>query len=111
MYACPSFFLECVSLSLLYRSWGAVIISKLHKQIYMSEFEPQWKSHSYGLVPQLSKNFCKLKFLIFYIWYVVCVNAGLQIFGVHTYISICVCVRIVLFNVGYNLSIKFFSFI
>ena len=35
---------------------GGVMVSKLDKQTYTSEFESHWVPLSYGLVPHLSKS-------------------------------------------------------
>ena len=40
------------------------MVSKLDLQTYMSEFESHWLSHSYGLVPHLSKKLCKLMLVL-----------------------------------------------
>ena len=37
-----------------------VMVCNLDKQTYTSEFESHWVSHSYGLVPHLSKKLSKL---------------------------------------------------
>ena len=39
---------------------GGVMVSKLDKQIYVSEFESHWVPHTNGLVPHLSKKLSKL---------------------------------------------------
>ena len=38
---------------------GGVMVSKLDKQTYTSEFESHWVPLSYGLVPHLSKKLSK----------------------------------------------------
>ena len=40
-------------------SWGGVIVSKLHKKTYTSEFESHWVPDSHGLVLRLSKKLSK----------------------------------------------------
>ena len=42
---------------------GGVMVSKLDKQTYTSEFESHWVPLSYGLVLHLSKKLCKLPHL------------------------------------------------
>ena len=41
---------------------GGVMVSKLGKQTYTSEYESHWVLLSYGLVPHLSKKLSKFPF-------------------------------------------------
>ena len=43
---------------------GHVMVSKLDKQAFTSEFESHWMSHSFGFVPHQSKMLSKLLLLI-----------------------------------------------
>ena len=45
---------------------GGVMVSKLDKQTYTSEFESHWVPISYGLVPNLSKKLCKFPYIDHY---------------------------------------------
>ena len=54
---------SCVSVSMSFVTAGAsggVMVSKLDKQTYTSEFESHWVPLSYGLVPHLSKKLNKI---------------------------------------------------
>ena len=42
---------------------GGVMVSKLDKLTFMSEFKSHWVLHLYGLVPHLSKKLSKLQLL------------------------------------------------
>ena len=39
---------------------GGVMVSKLDKQTFMSEFDSHWVSHSYDVVPHQRKKLSKL---------------------------------------------------
>ena len=43
--------------------YGGVMVSKLDKQTYTSEFESHWVPHSFGLVPHRSKELRKLLYI------------------------------------------------
>ena len=42
-------------------TFGGVMVNKLNYQTYTSEFESHWVPHSFGLVPQRSKELRKLQ--------------------------------------------------
>ena len=50
---------------IIFGASGGLMVGKLNKQTYTSEFESHWVPHSYGLVAHLSKKLSKL--LLYYL--------------------------------------------